>query len=370
MTISLYVGDTAPSIQDTIKQTNSSGALVPLPLGAAVDVRFRMRSAFGSTPLIDASAVIIGDGSTGQVRFDWSLANTTTDIDSSPGPYLGWWWIDYGGGTTLTTPEFEVQFYDHSPRRTTGPCTDWCSTQDVTACFPDVALGSCLSSAVSMASEVLYELSGRTFQGWCQSVIRPCQNSWCWGGPLGQQFLSRGHVVWNDSRGWRGYDDEPCSCGAWLQKIQLPGIAQSIVQVLIGGVVLAPTAYRLDPDNTLIRTDGGAWPICQNMAAKGDQPGAFQVTYQHGYAPNEIARRAAAQLAREFYLACSLQDCALPSGVVEIVRQGIKITRAANLFKDGATGLAMVDSFLAAFRNHEPTYVFSPDTYPTSRRTQ
>lgn len=366
MTIYVFVGNTAPAVTDTLKEVKSDGSIGPIDLTTLTSIRFRMRSQFSDVALVDAVAAIV-DAPGGKVRYDWHLADTTTAIDSSPGPFKAWWHLDFGG-TLIDTPEFDVQFLDHSPRRQTGPCTDWCSTQDVVACFPDVAHGSCLTSSVTMASEVLYELSGRVFTGWCQSIIRPCQNSGCWGGPLGQQFLSRGHIVWSDT-GWRGYDDEPCACGSWLQKITLPGIAQSIVEVLIGGVVLAPTSYRLDPDNVLLRTDGGAWPICQNMAAAGDQPGAFQITYTHGYAPNEIARRAAAQLSREFYLACQGQACALPSGVVEIVRQGIRITRAANLFQNGATGLAMVDSFLAAFHDCEPTYVFSPDTYPTSRRT-
>lgn len=363
----MFIGDTAPDVTDVIKEVKSNGSVGPINLTALVSIRFRMRSAFGVTPLIDNLGSVVGSPLDGAVLYDWTLADTTTAIDSSPGPYSAWWVLDFGGGTVITTPEFDVMFYSHSSiRREIGPCTAWCSTQDVTACFPDVSTSVCLTSAVMMASEVLYELSGRTFDGWCQSTIRPCQNTGCWGGGWGTQILSRGHIVWN-GRGWM-QDDEPCSCGGWLQKIKLPGIAQAIVRVTINGVILASTAYRLDPDNTLIRTDGGGWPICQNMNAAGTAEGAFEVVYAHGYAPNEIARRAAAQLAREFALACGGLDCALPSGVVEIVRQGIKVTRAASLF-EGAMGLSMVDAFLAAYSQCDPTYVFSPDTYPTSRRT-
>lgn len=364
----MYVGNTAPSITDTLQEVKSDGSIGARDLNGAT-VRFRMRSLFGSDVLIDSPVVIVNPpGTNGKIRYDWTLGNTTTNIDSSPGPYQGWWHLDYGG-TTLDYAEFPIQFLDHSPRRGVGPCTDWTSTQDVYACYGDVVAGSCLTSSVRQASEVLYELSGRQFPGYCQSVIRPCSNMNCWGpAPFGAQFLDRGHVVWGD-RGWSFDNGDPCMCGAWLQKIILPGNAQHVVEVLIGGQPLAASSYRLDPNNELIRTDGGAWPICQNLAANGDQPGTFQVTYGHGYSPPEVAQKAAVQLAHEFYLACSGLACQLPSGVVEIARQGIRVQRAANLFKDGATGLAMVDSFLAAYGACHPTYVFSPDTFPTSRRT-
>lgn len=366
-TIFVYVGNTAPSVTDTLQELKSNGSLGPIDLSLATAVKFRLRSDFGQAVLIDGNAAIV-NAQLGKVRYDWTLPNTTTDINSSPGPYKAWWHLEFGA-TLLDTPEFDVMFLSHATRREIGPCTDWCSSQDVVGCFPDVVPSACLSSSVAMASEVLYELSGRQFTGWCQSVIRPCQDGGscraCW------QFLSRGHVVWS-GQGW--CDDnaggEPCGCGSWIQKVKLPGIAQSVVQVLIDGAIVPSTSYRLDPNNELIRTDGGAWPLCQNMMAAGTAAGTFQITYQHGYAPNEIARRAAAQLAHEFYLACNAQPCRLPSGVVEVMRQGIKITRAASLFKDGATGLTMVDSFLAAFHQHPTTLVMSPEVMPTSRRTQ
>lgn len=367
-TIYMYVGDTAPSVTDTLKEAKSDGSIGPMNLSALVSLKFRLRSQFGSTLLIDDAGVVV-NAPAGAIRYDWTLANTTLDIDSSAGPYKAYWFLDFGGGTTLTTPEFDVLFQTHAPRRTVGPCTDWCSSNDVTACFSDVTPGTCLTSAVQMASELLYELSGEQFGGWCQSIIRPCQD----GGPClsCMQVLERGHIIWNDN-GWCGFGDnnEPCGCGGWLQKIRLPGIAQYVVQVKIDGAPLLASAYRLDPDGTLFRVDGGAWPTCQNMAAPDTAAGTFAVTYGFGYEPPELGRRAAAQMAREFWLACNGAACALPAGVVEIARQGITIKRAVNLFKDGATGLKMVDAFTTAYPGDTGALVvMSPDTMPTERRT-
>jgi hypothetical protein len=195
-TIYIYVGNNAPSVQDTLKEIKSDGSVGPIPLAGLTSIRFRMRSQFGSSVLIDSAGVVV-DAPNGKVRYDWSVADTTTAINSSPGPYKACWHLDFAG-TLIDTPEFDVMVLSHATRREVGPCSDWCSSQDVVGCYPDVPVDACLSSAVSMASEVLYELSGRVFSGWCQSIIRPCQNMGCWGGgPLGQQFLSRGHVVWD-----------------------------------------------------------------------------------------------------------------------------------------------------------------------------
>lgn len=362
MTIVVYVGNTAPTVVGTLQEVKPNGSVGPVDLSAAT-VNFRMRSQFGSALLIDALAFIVNPGA-GSVQYSWALADTTTAIDSSPGPYKAWWHLDYGGGVEVDAPEFDVLFLDHSSRRAVGPCTDWCSTQDVVACYSDVETGACLTSSVRMASEVLYEMSGRTFPGWCQATIRPCSD---WGPCGGYQVLDRGHIVEWGGESWRGQDAPGCSCG-FLQSVTLPGVAQGVVRVTIDGDVLDPDAYRLDPDNTLVRVDGDGWPVCQNMNAASTEAGTFEVVYAHGYSPPEVGRRAAVQLAHEFWLACSGRACKLPVGVTQIVRQGLTITRAASLFKDGATGLAMTDSFLAAYQA-DNVIVLSPETMTGERRT-
>lgn len=356
----MYVGSTQPSFGAPIRQT-VNGVSVPVDLTNA-QVFLRMRSLFGSDLLFDDAATVT-DAALGTVRYDWSLDNTTTDIDSSPGPYRGWWHIILNGGAIVDSPEFDIDFLEHTTRRSVGPCTDWCSTQDVSACFADVALGSCLTSSVRMASEVLYELSGHTYPGWCQSTIRPCGGG-CF---PATQILSRGHIVWSGF-GWESNGD-PCQCGGYLSQVELPGVAQSIVRVVVNGEVIDPAGYRLDPNNMLIRIDGEAWPACQNLAAADDAEGAFSVTYSHGYSPPEIGRRAAVELAHEFWLVCNGSACSLPVGVVELTRQGITVKRNADLWTSGATGLPAVDSFIAAFGQRPGILVMSPEVNTTSRRT-
>jgi len=62
-----------------------------------------------------------------------------------------------------------------------------------------------------------------------------------------------------------------CSCSRLCEAI-LPGPVGGIVEVLLDGVALPPTAYRVDNGNRLVRTDGDCWPACQDMAA----PPTFQ----------------------------------------------------------------------------------------------
>lgn len=367
MTIVVYVGNTGPTITGSLLEVKSNGSVGPIDLTIAA-VSFRMRSQFGSLLVVDAPAVIVGDPLDGKVRYDLQLADTTTAIGNHPGSFKGWWHLDYGGGSVIDGPEFDVQFLSHDPRIGVGPCTDWCSSQDVTACYPEAQSGTCLASSTRMASEVLFEASGLQFPGWCQSVIRPCSTTGACFGCM--QVLDRGHVLWS-GESWCELDTgEPCGCGVWLSKVQLPGKPQRIIEVLIGGVIVDPSAYRLDPDGALIRTDGKGWPLCQNLAAPPTAAGTFQVTFDHGYEPPEVGRRAAAQLAYEFYKACNGGPCALPVGTVQVNRQGITITvAAARLFKEAATGMVLVDAFLSVFGRTNPAgLVMSPDTMPTERR--
>ena len=54
MTIIVYVGSTGPTVTATLREIKSNGSVGPVDLTTA-SVRFRMRSAYAATPVIDAA---------------------------------------------------------------------------------------------------------------------------------------------------------------------------------------------------------------------------------------------------------------------------------------------------------------------------
>lgn len=111
-----------------------------------------------------------------------------------------------------------------------------------------------------------------------------------------------------------------CSCSA-LSEAVLPGPVGSIVEVVVDGVTLSRSEYRVDNGNRLVRLGGESWPACQDMSAMEGE-GTFFVTYYRGATPNLMTRAAAGRLASEFYDACEGRPCKLPWNVVSSSRQG------------------------------------------------
>lgn len=246
-----------------------------------------------------------------------------------------------------------------------GPCQNWTTEEDIAACCSaDVGTyDSLYEAANTVASQMLFELSGRLYSGICTKTVRPCRSDrWC-----GLQVLSRGYVVgWNDwgRWGWWGGDGRwstACGCRP-LDRVWLSGYPVSeIVQVLIDGVAVDPATYRLDEWRFLTRVRDPAepdvqlfWPTCQNLDLPDTEVGTFAVTYEYGAVPPAVGQEAAKQLACEIYKACVGDDsCALPQGVTRIVRQGLTIERTVfaydNVTKSWRTGLTLVDAFLNSF---------------------
>jgi hypothetical protein len=235
---------------------------------------------------------------------------------------------------------------------TSGPCSAWATTADVVACCNapgiDVSDTSLIEASIVAASQVLYEASGRQFVGVCETTVRPCQVDDCM---CGTQVLSRGHLVGWNGECWGGY-----SCGCRPEpRVKLAGYVREITEVKIDGVVVDPALYRVDKNRFLVRTDGDRWPSCQTIELDDTEEGTFAISYTYGKIPPLIAQQAAQQLACEIFKACPGSgdvECAIPSGVVRITRQGITIERG--LFardRDGnwSTGLGIVDFFLNTF---------------------
>lgn len=241
-----------------------------------------------------------------------------------------------------------------------GPCAPWIDCDDITdSCTVDQADLPLLDGIAAMASQIMFEISGRQFTGNCEKTVRPCLlacSCWDsgWGGWQGSPWAwgwSGGGWGWFD-----GFGNCHCSCDS-LSRVKLSGYpVTQILEVKIDGVAIPTTDYRLDEWTWLTRMRDSAdpntalhWPSCQILSLDDSEPGTWSVTYLAGMEP-PLAGKAAATA-----LACNLLphgECALPSGAVRIVRQGITIDKLqplSSMLLQGMTGIPAIDAFMAAY---------------------
>lgn len=258
---------------------------------------------------------------------------------------------------------------------TTGPCADWPVTW---TCDLDTLNPAATGIAVSMATETLWALTGMRF-GTCQITLRPCAREcdsgsfyddfgppWA-GGSYPQPALIGGlwfNLTCGSCRGG-------CSCTT-VSEVLLPAPVNSIVEVLIDGTPLVTGAYRVDNHRILVRTDGGVWPRCNDLSLDDTEVGTWSVTATYGESLPEGAALAVGQLACEIAKAAAGGDCKLPAGLQQLVRQGVTISYpdVGELFKQGRTGLYLVDMFVATWNPsglRQRSRVYSVDR-PTVRR--
>lgn len=256
-----------------------------------------------------------------------------------------------------------------------GPCGDWPVqwTCDVSTLNPAVT-----GSAVSAATETLYALTGMRF-GLCEVTLRPCRDNHNggrfyddFGPPWTAQYWPIpaliGGLWFNLTCGSCG---SGCGCGS-VSEVRLPAPVYEITEVVIDGEVLASSAYHLDNNRILVRTDGGQWPLRNDLSVTSGA-GAWSVTARYGESLPEGAKLAMGELACEFAKAADGKDCRLPAGVQQLARQGVVISfpDVGELFRKGRTGLYLVDAFIATWNPaglRQRARVYRVDT-PAVRRT-
>lgn len=255
-----------------------------------------------------------------------------------------------------------------------GPCDDWPVHW---TCTLTADMAPVTGYAVSMATRVLWALTGRRF-GTCSVTLRPCRRecydpwpwNWTeWGTPIST-------AAWGDYRYWMplgcGSCLESCSCTE-VSEAKLPSPVNRIVSVKVDGTPLATGAYRVDNNRLLVRTDGQKWPYCNDLNKADTEAGTWSVTALYGEDVPDEARLPMGELACEITKAARGQDCRLPPGVTQLVRQGVTIQYpdVGQLLKDGRTGLYLTDMFVTAENPHGLTRrsrVYSID-HPSVRRT-
>lgn len=228
--------------------------------------------------------------------------------------------------------------------------------------------------AVALAGQTLRLLTGFRVGG-CPILVRPCRAGYHeptyrafpvgWGHGSGASTpwfpVNLGGTWLNIGCGCPGV----CSCSR-VSEIRLHGPASAITEVLIDGVALDASAYRLDPGGRLVRTDGDGWPLTQNMDLPDSDPGTWSVAYTPGAAVDGLGAWAAGVLAGEYLLAYTGAACRLPDTTTQIVRTGVTVTLGIGAFPNGRTGIREVDIYLERWNpgGHRsvPT-VWSPDLH-------
>lgn len=149
--------------------------------------------------------------------------------------------------------------------------------------------------------------------------------------------------------------------------IHLPGPVQDVNAIDIGGLLLDPSAYRVDNGHTLIRQDGQSWPTRQDLYASIGTPNTWTIDFDHGVPVPMGGQLAAGLLACELAKAMSGDgDCALPSRVQSVTRQGVSMDIVQTTFQDaqdGRTGIFTIDSWIGSVTTpRDYVGVSSPET--------
>lgn len=210
-----------------------------------------------------------------------------------------------------------------------------------------------------MAIDILHAASGRQF-GECVVTYQPCRREcavdlvpvdmWSLIDIRHQALVSR--TPWSD-----GYYStmvcsncrtDDCACTDLVDIELWHRNITSVMEVKIDGAVLDPGNWRLFRGN-LVRTDGLAWPECQDATVPNGSVGTWSISYRHGKPVPPGGQVAAGILACEFAKAmCNDSSCALPKRVQSITRQGVSVAflDAQEFLDQGKTGIYTVDLWL------------------------
>ena len=236
----------------------------------------------------------------------------------------------------------------------TNCCPDW-----------DTYTPGLQSDATAWATEVLWALTGRRF-GECTVLARPCGGGCHNGGYMTWPVYLSGNsgavgatwIPFVDGAGvWRNCACVgACSCAARCE-VWLPGPVASITEVVVDGVIVPSTAYRIDNGNILVRQDGECWPECQDFnlsAVDPDTENTFVVTYTRGTPVPMAGQIAAGMLACDFAKSCTT-GCKLPGNLASLTRQGVEVTMAdpTDELNAGLTGVHFVDQWIRAVNPNE-----------------
>lgn len=235
------------------------------------------------------------------------------------------------------------------------PCEAWVTAKQVRGCAPCNAINvdeQAYSDAALVASAWLWRATGRQFSGQCTEHVRPVPRCG-WNVYMPGYYRRAGTSSlydWFDSRtgnfgpanwGRRGEDVSEVTLGFYP--------VHEVTQVKIDGMVLSPSAYRIDDARFLVRTDGDSWPSTNELWREDTEPNTWSVDLIHGDDPPADGVLAAEILACEIVKASTGSDeCRLPRGLQTLSRQGVSLVMVdpTRMMEAGIFGIFEVDNFV------------------------
>lgn len=280
-----------------------------------------------------------------------------------------------GSPTILATGPVSLTLQPSPPSTVTpntGTCSPWAGPSDLCEPCTDVAFDpTLLANCFQIASDVLFNLTGRQYPGLCTDTVRPTGRNivsdhgrpvHTFGvgadqifGFIDPAYIAAGAYGWwqgalgNQTERTGGYPVSEVTLGAYP--------VTSILQVLVNGQVVEPSGYRIDDNRWLVRLADpvtGAprfWPFLPREDMDATQPNTFQVVFTYGTPPPPGGVNACAVYACQLALSASpktVGQCTLPSRVKTINRQGINMALIdpMDFIDKGRTGLVVVDQWI------------------------
>lgn len=241
-----------------------------------------------------------------------------------------------------------------------GPCQPWADLADLPEGCPCRTLSSgddetpsdaTLEDLLAAATDILWSMLGRPPFGVCEVTVHPEQiDGICTAIPR------------NRFEGWGRTDDYID------QAVLLRAPVNDVIEVIIDGEVLSPSAYELHDGQWLIRKEG-SWPLGGGAADEE----RFVVTYAFGVRVPYIVRAATVEIANYLWKHhCSNTGNRLSPAVNSISTQGVSTTfnrsnPASQKAVERAVGGEMLPATQLARASINPTgqprqtEVYSPD---------
>lgn len=320
--------------------------------GPAIDVtnlRYTIVRLSDSFAVLGPTAVSIVHVATGVYSFTWAVP-----VNQAVGQYAVVWTATEAQASEV----FAVLPSTSGQGPSAGPCAGWDAPIWTCALSPVAAAVS--GTAVAAAADVLYALTGRHL-GSCQLTVRPCRQdcggTWPFAGAYWWEMGVYPRPVFYQGV-WTNLTcsscQNGCSCGV-VQEALLPAPVSQVLQVKVDGVVLDPTAYRVDDWRRLVRLDGGSWPLCNDLSKADTAAGTWSVTLTVGEPVSTLGQLALGELATQFakLIACE-SDCVIPRPVQQLVRQGVTMNflDPNTVFTEGRLGLYLCDLFISTVNPH------------------